>query len=232
MGSREELGAPSCCRGKARSRCSQFFPCLACGSASLAHSPAPSPVGTGAGLVCQQTPMRCCFDMISQIFADSTAGLEGRTTVKRQVCVGRAEGGGALSSSGTFMDRCCSPSCCCWAQRPASLLLALNIFLLEFQQDFCFPVGYFPAASAQVPQPGLAVCMDQQPDQAQAALLQRGVSGQMPQTQCPLLCLEAPQPLPGSCCHAGSPHGTPESSRRSRSPIMGGTGLGGDGRGC
>lgn len=94
-----------------------------------------------------KTPTRCCLDMISQTSTDSMAGLAGSTTDKWQVCMGGAKGGGAPTSSGTFTDRCCSLSYCCWAQTPASLLPALSTFQLESQQDFYFPVGHFPAAS-------------------------------------------------------------------------------------
>lgn len=158
--------------------------------------------------MCQQTPMRCCLDMISQTFTDPTAGLAGKTTDKGQVCTGGAESGGAPPSPGTLTDRCC----CCWAQRSASLLHALNAFLLESQQGFYFPVGHSPAASAPALCPAPR-CVDQHVDRAQAALLQRPLRAEAtevsplspwspPQPQCPAGAPAAPgQPCPRSRAH-------------------------------
>lgn len=225
MGSREEsLGLPLAAEEKPGAGAASTFPAWPVVLSALHASPAPSPLGIGARLVCQHRPIRCCFDVILRL-SPTSAGLAGKTTDKWQICMAGAEGGGALPSSGTLTDRCCSLSCCCWAQRPASLLHALNTFLLESQQDFYFPVGHFPAASAPASPAragcvALSQCVDQHPHQAQAALLQCGVSGQMPQRS--FLPLEAPQHLPVSCCHSGSPHGTPQSGRQSCSAITGG----------
>lgn len=150
--------------------------------------------------MCQQTPMRCCFDMISQTFIGPTARLAGRTAVKWQVChlMGEPKGVGhshPLGPSRTAAARC-------------QFAVALTTFLLESQQDFYFLSDTFLLPQPQLSGPGLAVCpcprcVDQHLDRAQAAVVR------------PLLPLAAPPSVL-------LPHGTPGRSRQSWARITGG----------
>lgn len=210
-GSREEsLGLPLAAEAKPGAGAASTFSAWLVALSALPPSPTPSPVGTGAGLVCQQTPMRCCFDGISQTFTDPIAGLAGKTTEKWQICMGHAEGVGAPPSSGTLTDRCCSLSCCrCWAQRPASFLHALNTFLLESQQGFYFPVGHFSTASAPT-SPARAGCVPRSQVRGPTPGPGSGCSPpawplRADATEVSPLSLWSPPAFPVSCCHSGSP---------------------------